>query len=83
MDHSWNPFDELSAADKVRFIEEVLVAQFPDEADEFEDRLAAKLGLVRHPGLSQEEWRRVRVEYLRSTTATEKSHREVTSLPRR
>lgn len=36
----------------------------PDPVDVFEDLLAARLGLRRHPGLSQDRWRRLRVAFI-------------------
>ena len=36
----------------------------PDPVDMLEDRLVQALGLVRHPELSDEEWRRLRVTVL-------------------
>lgn len=35
-----------------------------DPVDEFEDALAAERGLVRHPTIASDEWRRVRVQFL-------------------
>lgn len=37
-------------------------AAYPDPVDEFEDALAERLGLRRHPACDLEEWRRTRVE---------------------
>lgn len=45
-------------------VEEILAlwcAADPDPVDVFEDRLASELGLHRHPSMTTEEWRRVRV----------------------
>lgn len=36
----------------------------PDPVDIFEDLLASRLGLSRHPGLSQDRWRRLRVAFI-------------------
>lgn len=38
--------------------------QYPDEADQFEDRLAELLGAKRHPALSYDDWRVIRVKYV-------------------
>jgi len=38
-----------------------LAALYPDPVDEFEDALAARLGVHRHPGWDLEQWRRERV----------------------
>ncbi len=38
--------------------------EFPDSVDVFEDDLAEKLGLNRHPALSLKEWRRARVRLI-------------------
>ncbi len=38
--------------------------EFPDPVDVFEDQLAHDLGLRRHPSMSLEEWRRVRVRFI-------------------
>ena len=43
-----------------------LAEEFPDPVDVFEDDLAAQLGLRRHPDLSQDEWRRLRVRFINS-----------------
>ncbi len=37
---------------------------FPDPVDVFEDALANKLGLERHPGMPLDEWRWVRVRFI-------------------
>ena len=34
---------------------------YPEPAEVFEDRLAVKLGIHRHPDVSQRDWRRIRV----------------------
>lgn len=47
------------------FVEEVRRA-YPDPVDVFEDRLAAKLGLERGPGLSEAAWRQQRVAFIDS-----------------
>lgn len=39
----------------------------PDPVDVFEDLLAIRLGLSRHPDLSQDRWRRLRVEFIEAT----------------
>lgn len=39
----------------------------PDPVDVFEDLLAARLGLTRHPGLDQASWRRLRVAFIEAT----------------
>ena len=36
----------------------------PDPVDNFEDRLARDLGLLRHPNCSLRSWRRIRVSFL-------------------
>ena len=41
-------------------LDATLCREFPDPVDVFEDQLAHDFGLTRHPGLSLEEWRRVR-----------------------
>lgn len=41
---------------------EELAAQFPDPVDVFEDALAERLGVRRHPDCGLAEWRRVRVQ---------------------
>lgn len=38
--------------------------EFPDPVDLFEDRLAELLGARRHPALSYNEWRVVRVSFI-------------------
>ena len=47
---------------------EMMVAEMerldPCIVDAFEDALAAKLGLLRHPELSRTEWRELRVGYI-------------------
>ena len=48
-------------------VEELLQAwgiEFPDPVDVFEDELAARLGLVRHPSCSLEDWRTQRVRLI-------------------
>ena len=48
-------------------VEELLALldwEFPDEADQFEDRLAERLGAQRHPALSYDDWRVIRVKYI-------------------
>jgi hypothetical protein len=41
-----------------------LEALFPDPVDVFEDRLAARLGLLRGPGVSDARWRTLRVSFI-------------------
>ncbi len=41
-----------------------LAEVFPDPVDVFEDDLASKHGLERHPELTQAEWRRLRVRFI-------------------
>ncbi len=43
--------------------------EYPDPVDVFEDELAVRLGLRRHPDLSLDEWRQVRVRYIEAHTA--------------
>ncbi len=58
--------DDFEAA--VEEIHASLVRRFPDPVDTFEDDLASKLGLERHPEMSMEEWRRVRVRFIDAAT---------------
>ena len=39
---------------------------YPDPVDLYEDELARRLGLVRHPSAAYEEWRRQRVAFIES-----------------
>ena len=54
-------------------VDELLAAldrQYPDPVDVFEDELAWRLGGVRHPSCSRENWRRQRVRLI----AGQRSH---------
>ncbi len=42
--------------------------EFPDPVDVFEEELAERLGLRRHPELSLDVWRAVRVRYIDAQT---------------
>lgn len=60
--------DDLGMSDD-QFVEwalNELDKMHPCPVDEFEDKLAAELGLRRHPSMSREEWRRLRVEFIES-----------------
>ena len=62
----------LACLDCDAAIEEIDAAclrEFPDPVDVFEDELAERLGLRRHPTLSLNEWRKVRVRYVDTGTA--------------
>ena len=47
---------------------EVLDRSHPDPVDVFEDILAHELGLRRHPGMTQTEWRAARVAFIEENT---------------
>jgi hypothetical protein len=41
-----------------------LAEEFPDPVDVFEDDLARRLGLRRHPAMPLDQWRRLRVHFI-------------------
>ena len=45
-----------------------LNALYPDSVDVFEDELAIRLGLERHPDCTQDEWRVIRVRFINHAT---------------
>lgn len=45
-----------------------LLREYPDPVDILEDRLAAQLGIYRHPFLPLEAWRRLRVRVINQAT---------------
>ena len=54
-DHPFEAVEELLKA---------LEAEFPEPVDVYENELAGRLGLVRHPSCPLEEWRRQRVRLI-------------------
>lgn len=55
-------------------VEELLTAwdlDHPDPVDTFEDELARRLGLVRHPSTSREDWRGQRVRLIEAAEPNE------------
>ena len=48
-----------------------LEVEYPDPVDQFEDKLAASLGLVRMPNCPQREWREIRVCFINEMTGND------------
>ena len=61
-------------------VEELLAAldrEHPDPVDLFEDELARRLGCVRHPSCSREDWRGQRVKLIEAAEPSEELVGEV------
>ena len=69
-----NPHDssgiDLTAAEQE--LMDAIDRQYPDPADLFEDELARRLGCVRHPSCSCEDWRGRRVRLIEAAEPGEK-----------
>jgi len=50
---------------------ESLDREYPDPVDVFEDELARRLGSVRHPSCSYDDWRRQRVRMIETAEPSE------------
>lgn len=57
----------LLGDDPVKVLSALLEQEYPEPVDVFEDDLARRLGLERHPRLALATWRELRVSFLSAT----------------